>query len=164
MTVWMNRLAIAVTLAGPIMGGLAGCSGGRDQPATAAPQTLWSGYLASLDDQTLDETGVRLEIIDADPTDATRGVSYRLTTGCESGGAVAGDGKVSASELTRPCLADDVARIGRLSDIAGQGQNADGGPQATLTWNDGSASLTSSEGHAEFAPDSTPAGTPATPN
>ncbi|CAN5194053.1 hypothetical protein BH09PSE1_BH09PSE1_12180 [soil metagenome] len=156
MSRWISRLGMGVVLVG-----LAACSSqDAKDAAPVAPQTLWSGYLASLDGADVDETGVRLEIIDDDPANAAAGVRYELTTGCTGGGGVTSDGKATAVEVLRPCLADDVARIGRLNDIAGQGQNADGGPQATLTWTDSTATLTSSEGHAEFAPDSATAATP----
>ena len=91
-------------------------------------------------------------------------ISYRLTTGCTGVGSATRDGKVTATEVLRPCLADDVARIGRLNDIAGQGLNADGGAQATLVWDDSTATLSSSDGQATFAPDSSAAGTTSKPD
>lgn len=152
---WMNRLVAVVALTA-----LSACWGGKDAGVAppATPQTLWSGYLASLDSAYVDETGIKLEILSGDPAVATQAVSYRLTTGCTGVGSATRDGKVTATEVLRPCLADDVARIGRLNDIAGQGDNADGGAQATLVWDDSTATLSSSDGQATFAPDSTAAG------
>jgi hypothetical protein len=151
---WMSRLAAVA-----VLGGLVACSGGKDTEIAppATPQPLWSGYLASLDSADVDETGIKLEILSGDPAVPAQAVSYRLTTGCTGVGSATRDGKVMATEVLRPCLADDVARIGRLNDIADQGDNADGGAQATLVWDDSTATLSSSDGQATFAPDSSAA-------
>lgn len=127
--------------------GAAGCTQ-ADRPAAPRqkPSVYWIGYLSELNGQATGESGIKLEILGYDPDD----VGYNLSTGCVAGGRIERDGTAYPAEVLRPCVLNDIGRLGAINRIAPSALTGEPMQRVTLTWTRDAAVLKSSEGEARF--------------
>lgn len=132
---------------------LSGCSVNLklEPEAEEGPELVWSGHPTEIGGEAIGPTGITLDIYkNPDSTDGR--LRYEITNGCTAGGAVAKGGEVSPHEVLRPCYAEDIRLIGRLTIIAPGGLPAPDQP-ARLTWSSETAQLSSVRGDARFVRD-----------
>jgi len=130
---------------------LGGCSVNLDLPkAEEGPEVVWYGYLEEIDGLATPDSGIRLEIERTRSRDDPGPYRYTLETGCVGGGWVEGSGEVRAVETLRPCAAEDVERMSRLSRMSFAGSRGTPDGDATLRWAGTEATLTSPLGQARF--------------
>lgn len=117
-----------------------------DTSTQRRPAIYWSGYLEELEGRPVPNSGIKLELIGDDPDN----VAYNLSTGCVAGGVVDREGRADPWEVLRPCLTEDLQRLGRINLIAPSALTGEPQSPVTLTWTNDAAVLKSGQGEARF--------------